>query len=228
MSQVVLEFLKGLKPSNPVILAAIIFYIGGFITYFFIEPFNFGFLAGDFIVYFKFHPITWDYLRMQFIDYLGGVTFSIFISNILVVSSCIFLGFPIIKTILVNLIGFSGALLHVLINRFGLKGLIIYLGLIHLHLEILGALLSIDAFIIFYTSLYHYIKAGSTQIFARELRDKFLPLLLKIIIIFLFAAFMEVFWSTWWVYIWTHQYIPWHQFYLEVYNVKLRLCINHL
>ncbi|HHW05473.1 MAG TPA: hypothetical protein PK601_03895 [Methanothermobacter sp.] len=171
-------------------------------------------------MYFKPNPITWDYLRLQFIDYLGGTAFNIFISNILSIFFCILLGFPIVKVILVDLIGFSGALMNVLISRFGFKALIIYLGLIHLHLEILGALLSIDALIIFYTSLYHSLKKGSAEFFIGEFKTKFLPLLLRIIIIFLFAAFMEVFWSTWWVYIWTHGYIPWHRFYLEIYNVK--------
>ncbi|MGB9844791.1 MAG: hypothetical protein ACPLF9_03450 [Methanothermobacter tenebrarum] len=220
MSQVILRFFKNLKPSNPIILVAFLFYIGGFISYFFIKTFNFGFLTGDFIVYFKSHPITWDYLKIQFIDRLGGVTFNIFISNVLIVFSCIFLGFPIINAVFLNLIGFSGALLNALISRFGFEGLIIYLGLFHLHLEILGALLSIDAFFAFYISLYRSLKAGSVNIFTKELKSGFLPLLFRILIIFLFAAFMEVFWSTWWVYIWTHKYIPWHQFYFKVYNVK--------
>ncbi|BDH78633.1 MAG TPA: hypothetical protein GXX31_01140 [Methanothermobacter sp.] len=220
MPQVILRFLKSFKPSNPLILVALLFYIGGFISSFFMKAFNFGFLTGDFIVYFKPHPMTWDYLRVQFIDQLGGAAFNIFISNVMVVFSCIFLGFPIVNTVLVNLIGFSGALLNALISRFGLKGLIIYLGLFHLHFEILGALLSIDAFLAFYASIYHSLKAGSARIFTREVKSGFLPLLLKILIIFLFAAFMEVFWSTWWVYVWTHKYIPWQQFYFEVYNVK--------
>ncbi|MDI3483784.1 MAG: hypothetical protein PWQ74_371 [Methanobacteriaceae archaeon] len=225
MPKVILRFLKSLKPSNPIILVALLFYIGGFVSYFFIKNFNFGFLTGDFIVYFKSHPITWDYLRMQFVDYLGAVTFNMFISNILIIFFCIFLGFPIIKVVFVDLMGFSGALLNALISRFGLRGLIIYLGLFHLHFEILGALLSIDAFLAFYIALYHSLNAGSTKIFIRELRSGFLPLLLKIVIIFLVAAFMEVFWSTWWVYIWTHKYIPWQQFYFEVYNVKFIKCL---
>lgn len=220
MPQVILGFLKSLKPSNPIILAGLLFYIGGFISYFFIKTFNFGFLTGDFIVYFKSHPLTWDYIRIQFIDYLAGVAFNIFISNVLIVFSCILLGFPIVNAVFVNLIGFSGALLNALISRFGVEGLIIYLGLFHLHFEILGALLSIDAFLTFYTSLYRSLKTGSAKIFTKELKSRFLPLLLRILIIFLFAAFMEVFWSTWWVYIWTHKYIPWQQFYFEVYNVK--------
>lgn len=221
MSQVILRFFKSLKPSNPILIIALLFYIGGFVSYFFIKTFNFGFLTGDFVVYFKPHPITWDYVRIQFINYLGGVAFNIFISNVLILFFCIFLGFPIISAVFLNLIGFSGVLLNVLISRFGLKGLIIYLGLLHLHLEILGALLSVNAFLTFYTSLYRSMKAHSASIFIKELKRKFLPLLFRILIIFLFAAFMEVFWSTWWVYIWTHKYIPWHQFYFEVYNVKI-------
>ncbi len=216
----VIKYSKILKPSNNVLLITVIFYLGGFLASFFIKPFDFGFLTGDFVVYFEHHPLTWGCLKLQFIDYLGCVIANIFLSNIQLTLLCIFLGFPIFYVILIGLLSFSGALMHTLIDSFGFKGLVIYLGLIHLHLEILGALLSIDAFIIFYRSLFNFIRGDPIQFFIKETRNKFIPLLLCIILIFLIAAILEVFWSTWWVYVWTHEYIPWHKFYLEIYNVK--------
>lgn len=220
------KFIKYILPSKKVILLATFFYFFGI----FIAldnhdlnnlPFAFGFLTGNLSVQFCSNPITLDYLKLQFIDYLGKVTQNIFLSNMQIALLCIFSGIFIIPAILVGLISFSGDLLYTLGINFGLKGIIMYSGLLHLHLEIWAALLSIDAFIVFYWSIIKSFRDFSYNPFVDDFKNKFLPLIVLITILFVLAAFFEVFWSTWWVYIFTHPYISWSDFYFYVNSCRV-------
>ena len=42
-----------------------------------------------------------------------------------------------------------------------------------------------------------------------------------IVIILAIAAILEVFWSSWWVYILTIHYVSWYDFYFGVYSVTI-------
>ena len=99
------------------------------------------------------------------------------------------------------------------------KAILIFLGSFHLLLEILAALLSIDAFLKFYGSFANAVLKHDTAAFKKSIKNEFLPLILKIIIVLAIAAVLEVFWSTWWVYILTNHYVSWYDFYFGVRSV---------
>lgn len=221
------RFLLNLLPSlKVIILASFFFFLGFFWTL--QSPtgaagvFSFGFLTGNMAV--NFTPVgswSWEYIRVQFLDFLGTVWGNIFMWNMQVILLCIFTGIAIIPSILVGLISFSGSLLATLILSMGLKGVVMFLGLFHLHLEILAALLAIDAFISFYRSLGTSISQWSFQPFKEGFINEFFPLLFKITLILALAALLEVFWSTWWVYVFTHPYVGWFDFYTQLFYSRI-------
>lgn len=102
----------------------------------------------------------------------------------------------------------------------------IFLGSFHLLLEILAALLPIDAFLEFYGSFANAVLKHDIVAFKMSIKNVFLHLILKIIISLAIASILEVFWSTWWVYILTNHYVSWYDFYpfcfcvLILYNKK--------
>ena len=154
---------------------------------------------------------------------MGRVSFGIFLSNVTLAILCVFTGIAIIPVLLIGLFTFSGSLTVVLVGKFGVfKAVLILLGSFHLPLEILAALLSIDAFLKFYGSFVNAVLKHDLNIFKKGILNEFLPLILKIIIIFAIAALLEVFWSTWWVYILTNHYISWHDFYFGAYSVLIK------
>ncbi len=164
--------------------------------------------------------ISLNYLFNQFIYYLGTVSFGIFLNNITLSVLCVFTGVAIIPVILVGLFSFSGSLTGMLIMKFGIfKAVLIFLGSFHLLLEILVALLAIDAFLKFYGSFASAVLKHDIVGFKTGIKNEFLPLILKIIIVLAIAALLEVFWSTWWVYILTNHYISWYDFYFGVRSI---------
>ncbi|AXV37686.1 MAG: hypothetical protein CIT01_05480 [Methanobacterium sp. BRmetb2] len=220
-----LKFFKGFIPSKRVLLAGIVFYIAGFLLAV-LDPetaqliFKGGFLWGNLEV--KFQPpskLTLNYLTEQFINYLGFKSFNIFLNNLLLIILAIFSGFALIPVVLIGLFSFTGSITYLLFLKLGvLKTFLVLLGSFHLYLELLAGILAIDAFILFYGSFIKSIREKSASNFKIAIKEKFIPLFLKITILLFFAAVLEVFWSTWWVYIITQQYISWLDFYLGVYS----------
>jgi hypothetical protein len=80
-----------------------------------------------------------------------------------------------------------------------------------------GALI-IEAFLSFYGSILNSLRNRSATPFKLGLKNKFIPLLLRIIFLLAVGAILEVFWSTWWVYILTDHYVSWYDFYFGVYS----------
>jgi hypothetical protein len=219
-------FFSILPSLKVLILGAFFFFLGFFWTA--QDPagaaavFSFGFLTGNMTV--NFTPVgswSWEYFRVQFLDYLGNVTGKIFLWNMQVILLCIFTGIAIIPSILMGLLSFSGSLLATLGISMGIKGLVMYLGLFHLQLEILAALLAIDAFLSFYLSLGSSISKWSLQPFKDGFKNEFFPLIFRITLILALAAVLEVFWSTWWVYVFTHPYISWGDFYTQLFYSRI-------
>ena len=66
------------------------------------------------------------------------------------------------------------------------------------------------------------MKLKNLELFKNSIKNDFLPLLLIIIIILAISSLLEVFWSTWWVYIMTDHYISWYDFYFGAYSVLLK------
>lgn len=220
------NWILNLLPSRKVIFLGLFFYfLGLFLASGFPVKspihFGFGFLTGNLNVEISSPIWTLEYFRIQFLDYLGNVAGNIFMSNMQVVLLCIFSGFYIIPSILFGLLSFSGALLYTLTANMGFKGVVMYLGLVHLHLEILAALLVIDAFVVFYKSIILSLWKISFKPFKKSFQNEFFPLIFKITMILALAAVLEVFWSTWWVYVFTHPYVSWWDFYLGVYSSKV-------
>ncbi|MBM4240506.1 MAG: stage II sporulation protein M [Euryarchaeota archaeon] len=222
------KFIYGFLPSKNVILVGIGFYIVGFF-FAYLKPdqamqiFNGGFYLGDIEAKISLpQNITPSYLRNQFINYLGAVSFNIFINNVLIAFLCIFTGIAIIPVILVGLFSFTGSITYLLIAKLGFfKAILILLGSFHLYFELLAGLLAIEAFLEFYESLIISSRTHTPnkfKKFKRDILNKFLPLILRIILLFAIASLLEVFWSTWWVYILTKQYVSWYDFYMGVYS----------
>ena len=218
-------FLKFFLPSKYSFLIFILFYISGLI-FALLKPqyaansFYYGFFLGDIDAKIQLPGIiSLNYIFNQFIYYLGGVLFGIFLNNITLTFLCIFTGIAIVPIILFHLFAFTGSLTGLLIFKYGiLKAFLVLLGSFHLYFEILAAILSIDAFLKFYGSFKDAILKHDPSLFKKDILDEFLPLIIKIIILLAIAAILEVFWSTWWVYINTHPYVSWHDFYLGVYS----------
>lgn len=220
------QFLSQFLPSRLAIIAGAIFFAVGFILAFF-QPqtahsiFGVGFFLGNIELHIQLpQTITFDYLIHQFVFYLGAVAFRIFINNIVVSLLCIFSGVAIIPSILIGLFSSIGAVTYFSIAKFGvMKGLLVLLGCFHLYLEFAASLLAIDAFLKFYGILIDSFRAKSAQKFKNGILNEFMPLILRIIILFALAALLEVFWSTWWVYIMTNHYVSWYEFYFGAYSV---------
>jgi|GEM_PF-450794 len=218
--------LQGFLPSKYSFLAFILFFTFG-LVFSILKPqyaassFYYGFFLGNIEAKIQLPEIfSLNYFLNQFIYYLGNVSFKIFLNNVTIAFLCIFTGIAIVPIILIDLFAFSGSLTGVLIGKFGiLKAVLILLGSFHLYFEILAALLVIDAFLKFYGSFVNAIRSRSTHKFKKDILNDFLPLILKIIIVLAVAALLEVFWSTWWVYILTNHYISWHDFYFGAYSV---------
>jgi hypothetical protein len=243
------SLLSTIPSLKVLLLGAFFFFLGFFWTaqdpHGAVLVFSFGFLTGNMAV--NFVPVaawSWEYFRVQFIDFLARVVGNIFMWNMQVILICIFTGIAIIPSILLGLLSFSGSLLSILLISLGLKGFVMYLGLFHLHLEILAALLTIDAFISFYRAIWislrnvsfqpfkdafisFYLSIGallrsqSFQLFKDAFKNEFFPLFLRITLILALAAVLEVFWSTWWVYVFTHPYISWGDFYTQLYYSRV-------
>lgn len=224
-----IECLKHVSPSKYFFLIFSLFYISG-LVFALLKPqyaassFCYGFFLGTIEVKIQLPGIiSLNYLLNQFIYYLGRVSFGIFLNNVTLTVLCIFTGIAIIPIILTGLFVFSGSLTGILIMKFGIfKAILILLGSFHLPLEILAALLSIDAFLKFYGSFANSILKHDLAAFKISIKNEFLPLILKIIVILAVAAVIEVFWSTWWVYILTKHYISWHDFYFGVHSVFVK------
>lgn len=163
--------------------------------------------------------ITFSYLINQFIYYLGAVSFNIFVNNLFITLLCIFTGIAIVPVILIGLFAFSGSITYLLIAKVGFyKTLLILLGSFHLYFEILAAFLAIKAFIKFYGSFVNAIRIRNPSEFKEKMRNEFIPLIFRIILLLAIAALFEVLWSTWWVYIITDHYVSWYDFYMGVYS----------
>lgn len=188
------------------------------------STFNGGFFLGNIEAKIQLpKTITFDYLINQLIYYLGAVSFNIFVNNLFITFLCIFTGIAIIPAILIGLFTFSGSITYLLIAKVGFyKALLILLGSFHLYFEILAGFLAIEAFLKFYGSFINAIRTRSLGEFKEKMRNEFLPLIFRIILLLAIAALLEVFWSTWWVYIITNHYVSWYEFHVGVYSVLVK------
>lgn len=221
-----IECLEHIAPSRYSFLIFILFYVSG-LGFAILKPqyaassFYYGFFLGIMEVKIQLPDIiSLNYLLNQFIYYLGRFSFGIFLNNVTLAVLCVFTGIAIVPIMLIGLFAFSGSLTGMLIVKFGIfKAILIFLGSFHLIFEILAALLSIDAFLKFYGSFVNAVLKHDLAAFKISIQNEFLPLILKIVIVLAIAAVLEVFWSTWWVYILTNHYISWHDFYFGVRSV---------
>lgn len=221
-----IKCLKRIAPSKYSFLIFSLFYVSGLVfailkPQYAVSSFYYGFFLGNMDVSIQLPDIiSLNYLQNHFIYYLGQYSFGIFLNNIMLMVLCIFTGIAIVPVMLTGLFAFSGSLTGMLVMKFGIfKAVLILLGSFHLPLEILAALLSIDAFLKFYGSFANMVLKHDFGAFKRRIKNEFLPLILKIIVILAVAAMLEVFWSTWWVYILTNHYISWYDFYFGIRSV---------
>lgn len=217
------KFLRGFLPSQHVLIVILIFYVGGVVfTLLDLRSaqfiFNGGFLLGNLEV--QITPpseISWNYFLNQFVYYLGGAAWNIFWNNLEVSLECIFTGIMIIPSILVGLFSFIGAVCTILSLKLGvIKAALIMGGCFHIYFEFLAGALVIEAFLRLYGSIVSSVRNRSFTSFKQDLKKKFIPLLLRIILLLALGAILEVFWSTWWVYILTNHYVSWVDFYFGV------------
>ncbi len=220
--------LKGFLPSKIVFTIFVLLYVSGFIFAYFkpslaLSFFNGGFFMGYMDVKFSLpHEVTFNYIFRQFVLFLSGVSFQLFMNNLGVSLACVFTGIPIVSVIFLNLFTSMGAVNYLLIVKVGIiKAFLILGGSFHLYFEFLAAMLSVDAFLKFYRSFFYLLIQRNFKEFKDEILNDFLPLILKIIILLAIAAILEVFWSTWWVYIITQHYVPWLDFYMNFYSCKV-------
>ncbi|MGZ7070365.1 MAG: stage II sporulation protein M [Methanobacterium sp.] len=231
-----MKYLKSLKnilalfkPSREILIVCILFYILG-IVFAFMNPnqAHITFPGGMFLDNIEVQTqipgvITFDYAVNQFFYYLGAVSFRIFLNNLLLTILCIFSGILIFPVILIGLFMKMGTTTFFLVERMGFnKGILVFLGSFHLYFEFLAAILAIDAFFKFYIPVIKAIWENDINIFKTSFKNDFLPLLPPIIILLVVAALLEVFWSTWWVYILTDHYISWYDFYFGAYSILLK------
>ncbi|MGZ7119986.1 MAG: stage II sporulation protein M [Methanobacterium sp.] len=217
------------KPSREILIVCILFYILG-IVFAFMNPnqAHITFPGGMFLDNIKVQTqipgvITFDYAVNQFFYYLGAVSFRMFLNNLLLTILCIFSGIAIFPVILIGLFMKMGTTTFFLVERMGFnKGILVFLGSFHLYFEFLAAILAIDAFFKFYIPVIKAIWENDINIFKTSFKNDFLPLLPPIIILLVVAALLEVFWSTWWVYILTDHYISWYDFYFGAYSILLK------
>ncbi|MGZ7049841.1 MAG: stage II sporulation protein M [Methanobacterium sp.] len=231
-----MKYLKSLKnilalfkPSREILIVCILFYILG-IVFAFMNPnqAHITFPGGMFLDNIEVQTqipgvITFDYAVNQFFYYLGAVSFRMFLNNLLLTILCIFSGIAIFPVILIGLFMKMGTTTFFLVERMGFnKGILVFLGSFHLYFEFLAAILAIDAFFKFYIPIIKAIWENDINIFKTSFKNDFLPLLPPIIILLVVAALLEVFWSTWWVYILTDHYISWYDFYFGAYSILLK------
>ncbi len=224
-----IRILYGFLPSKHVFLVGLGFYIAG-ILFAYLEPnqarsvFDGGFYLGDIEAKIQVpQVITADYFINQFIYYLGAVSFNIFINNLLNILFCIFTGIAVIPILLIGLFAFTGSVTYFLIGKVGVyKGLLILIGSFHLYLEFLAAFLAMDAFLKFYGSFINAIRMRKPSSFKKDILNDFIPLVLRIALLLALASILEVFWSTWWVYILTKQYVSWYDFHFGVYSCLVK------
>ena len=217
--------LAGFLPSKYVLLVGAIFFLGGLIFALFNpqaaqSSFYGGIYTGKIMVLIQVPDvITFKYAVNQLFYYFGANVFQIFLKNSTFSIICIFSGFLIIPEILIGLFTTFGAITGLLIVKLGaFKAFLIIFGSFHLYFELLAVLLVIDAFLKFYGSIYISIKKRDLSLLKKLLLNEFLPILFKIIILLAIGAIIEVFWSTWWVYINTVHYVSWYDFYLGTYS----------
>jgi Stage II sporulation protein M len=223
------NFLAGFIPSKEIFVVCILFFILG-IVFAFLNPeqAHLSFPGGLFLSNIDAQiqlpaVITINYIFNQLFFYLGAVSFNIFLNNILLMFLCIFSGIAIFPVILIGLFMKLGTTTFFVIEKLGFnKGILVFLGSLHLYFEFLAAMLTIDAFFKFYISFYYALKDKDVNIFKNSIWKDFLPLVLRIFFLLAIAAILEVFWSTWWVYIITNHYISWHEFYFGAYSILLK------
>lgn len=221
--------LHGFVPSRYVLLVFLTFYFTGFI-FAYIAPhlaqstFNGGFFLGEMDAKIQIpQTLTFAYLENQFINYLGAISWGLFVNNMRTSFLCIFSGIAIVPVVLISLFSSLGAITYLLILKVGVfKAFLIMFGSFHLYFEVLAAILVIDAFLKFYGSFLISLRQRSAQRFKNEIINGVLPILVSITVLLAIAAVLEVFWSTWWVYILTHSYVSWHDFYLGLYSCLVR------
>lgn len=219
------QFFRGFLPSKYSLALFIGFFIGG-VLFAALDPgeaqatFYGGFLLYDLEAQFATPAtLTLDYLVNQLLCFLGVTSWNIFFNNLVVSMVCLFSGFMIIPIILVNLFGFLGSVSYLLVLNFGIfKASIRLLGSFHLIFELLAAMLVIDAFFSFYGTIISSIRQKSISRFKEGTLNEFLPMILRIVLLLILAALLEVFWSTWWIYVLNHPYISWTDFYTGVYS----------
>ncbi|MBE2899997.1 hypothetical protein DNK57_04090 [Methanothermobacter thermautotrophicus] len=205
----------GIIPHPGILAFAMVLYFLGFVLDASGRSLAYGFLTGDMVVHFS----TFPGFREQFIDYLSATALWVFISNITQVTVFIFTlatVYPVLKIFIL-----AGALLHNLLEGWGVRGLMIYAGTLHLHLEVTGCLLSLQAALVFVRSVLGAIQQRSPGPIVTALRENLAFLIPLIILLFAIAAILEVFWSTWWVYNLTHGPVSWTYFYTHVAAVEL-------
>jgi hypothetical protein len=221
-------FFAGFIPSKEIFVVCILFYILG-IVFAFMNPdqAHLTFPDGLFLsnIYAQIQlpaVITFDYFLNQFFYYLGAVSFNIFLNNAMLTLLCVFSGVAIFPVILIGLFMKIGTTTFFLIEKLGLNtGILVLLGSFHLYFEFLAALLTIDGFFKFYIPVYNALRYKDVNIFKNSILKDFLPLVLRIFLLLAIAAVLEVFWSTWWVYILTNHYISWYDFYFGAYSILL-------
>lgn len=219
------SYITGFMPSKYSSSLFLIFFISGFL-FTFLDPvkaqstFSGGFLVNNLTAQIvPPNDISFHYLLNQFVFFLGKISMGIFFNNLMVSLMCIFSGFLIIPIILINLFVFLGSVFCLVMFKYGVfKGIILFGGSFHLIFELWAALLVIDAFINFYSTIINSAKQKSMRRFTNGIRDNFIPLILRVVVLLFIAAILEVFWSTWWVYILTHPYISWLGFYTGLYS----------
>ena len=219
------EFFKGFLPLKKILVICILFYILG-IVFAFVnsDKAHLIFPGGMFLDNLEAKiqvpaVITFDYFLDQFIFYLGAVSFAIFLKNLVLALLSIFSGVAIIPVILVGFFMKMGAITYFAVENMGFKGILIIFGSLHVYFEALAALLSIETFFKFYISLINSIRNKDINIFKNKVLNEIMPLIIRITLLLAIAAIMEVFWSTWWVYILTHPYVSWYNFYFGAYSI---------
>ena len=221
--------LKFFKPSKEVLIVCTLFFILG-IVFAFMNPnqAHITFPGGMFLHNIELkmqipEAITFDYILNQFFYFLGTVSLKIFLNNLNLMILCILSGIAIFPVILVGLFMKMGTNAYFVVERLGLsKGILLFLGSFHLYFEFLAAILTIEAFFKFYIPIIKTVRDKDINIFKNSLQNEFLPLILAIIVLLALAALLEVFWSTWWVYINTYHYISWYDFYFGANSVLLK------
>lgn len=221
-------FFRGFLPSREILIVCILFYVLG-IIFAFMNPdsAHLTFPGGMFLqnIDAKIHMpavITFNYLWNQFVYFLGAVSLTIFLKNLILMILCIFSGVAIIPVIFIGLFMKMGTITLFAVFKMGFKGLLVILGSFHIYFEFLAAILAIEAFFNFYISFINSIRQRDVVMFKKNISNEFMPLILKIILLLAIASILEVFWSTWWVYISTHPYVSWYNFYSCTYSVLLR------